>query len=119
MRALANFWVCRSWQGNGLRTGSFLARSCGTVEKKFVGYVETCVIRARLRVPALLSGKWEEKEMTPVGAPSRAVPRPAHGPRVSTTVLAGSRPEPAHSRCLRLANATPASAHKRRRSTAR
>src|SRR5271165_6110545 len=108
MRALANFWVCRSWQGNGLRTGSFLARSCGTVGKKFVGYVETCVIRSRLRVPALLSGKWEEKEMTPVGAPSRAAPIAAHGHPVSTAVHAGSRPEPAHSRCLRLANATPA-----------
>src|SRR5271157_5662357 len=57
MRALANFWVCRSWQGNGLRTGSFLARRCGTVGKKFVEYVEASAIRARLPVPAPLSGK--------------------------------------------------------------
>src|SRR5271157_2377981 len=118
MRALANFWVCRSWQGNGLRTGSFLARRCGTVGKKFVEYVEASVIRATLRVPVPLAGKWEETERTRAGATSRAAPRPAHGHRVSTTVLAGSRPEPAHNRCLRRVGATPA-ATRRRRSAAR
>src|SRR5271157_2427360 len=119
MRALANFWVCRSWQGNGLRTGSFLARRCGTVGKKFVEYVEASVIRATLRVPVPLAGKWEETERTRVGAPSRAAPRPAHGHRVSASVLAVSRPAPAHNRCLRLAGATLASAHKRWRLAAR
>src|SRR5271165_4221932 len=119
MTVLANLSVCRSWQGCGLRTGFFLARSCGRMLGTFVRYVEASAIRARLRVPAPLAGKWEERERTRVGAPSRAAPRRAHGHRVSTTVLAVSRPEPAHNRCLRLADATPASTRKRRRSAAR
>src|SRR5208337_1172948 len=96
----------RSWQGSGLRTGFFQSHVVAGGCKERLGEGEASVIRARLRVPVPLAGKWEETERTRVGAPSRAAPRPAHGYRVSIAVLAGSRPEPAHSRCLRLAGAT-------------
>src|SRR5271166_2059350 len=116
MTVLANLRLCRSGRGGGFRAKFSLVGESG---KDVFGYGEARVIRARLPVPAPLAGKWIETGTTRAGAPSRAAPRPAHGHRVSTTVRAVSRPEPAHNRCLRLAGAAPASAHKRRRSAAR
>src|SRR5271166_5629033 len=116
MTVLANLRLCRSGRGGGFRAKFSLVGASG---KDVFGYGEARVSPARLPVPAPLAGRRIETERTRAGAPSRAAPRPAHGHRVSTTVLVASRPEPAHNRCLRLAGAAPASAHKRRRSAAR
>lgn len=107
--------VCRSGRGGGFRARFFLVRECG---KDVFGYGEASVTRATLPVPAPLAGRWVETERMRAGAPPRAAPRPARARPVSTTVLAVSRPGPAHNRCLRLAGVTPAAARKRRRSAA-
>src|SRR5271165_2080500 len=116
MTVLANLRLCRSGRGGGFRAKFSLVGESG---KDVFGYGEARVSRARLPVPAPLAGRRIETGTTRAGAPSRAAPRPAHGRPVSTTVRAVSRPEPAHNRCLRLAGATPAAAHKRRRSESR
>src|SRR5450759_4796375 len=76
------------------------------------------VIPSRLRVPVPLAGKWIETGTTRADAPPRGEPNPAPGHRVSATAHGWSRLELGHSWCARLADVTPASAHKRRRSTA-
>src|ERR1035441_5847597 len=105
----------RSGRGGGFRARFSQVRECG---KDVFGYGEASVTRAMHRTPAPLAGRRVETEKTRADAPPRGAPRPARARPVSATVLAASRPGPAHNRFLRLAGATLAAARKRRVSAA-
>jgi len=94
---LADWWVCRSWRGSVCGQGSSSYVVAVGREEGFRLRRSQCY-PGDAPVPAPLSGRWEETERMRVGAPPRAAPRPARARPVLTTVLAASRPEPAHNR---------------------
>src|SRR5664279_3477432 len=105
--AASDVYKRRSGRGGGFRARFSQVRECG---KDVFGYGEARVTRAMHRTPAPLAGRRVETEKTRADAPPRGAPRPARARPVSATVLAASRPGPAHNRCLRLAGATLAAA---------
>src|SRR5271165_14255 len=118
VRCVVGSLVCRDWLALGV-SGTVLPRNAVGVTLKIMFRARRGrVIPSRLRVPAPLAGKWIETGTTRADARPRGEPNPLPGHPVSATVHGSSRLELGHSWCARLADVTPASVHKRRRSTA-